>query len=83
MRPARLHVYQSPRNPGARERQILTLIAEGRSQEQAAAEMRLAHYSVTSSLGRMRALYTAATNQALIALAIRLQWITLAIECTE
>lgn len=83
MRPARLHVYQSPRNPTPRERQILTLIAEGRSQKQAAAQLRLAHYSVTSALGRMRARYTAATNEALIALAVRLQWVTLAIDCAE
>jgi hypothetical protein len=44
---------------------------------------RLAHRSVTDALGRMHDRYTAPTNEALIALAVRLQWITLAIECAD
>jgi hypothetical protein len=31
----------------------------------------------------MRSRYTAPTNEALIALAVRLQWITLVIQCAE
>jgi DNA-binding CsgD family transcriptional regulator len=83
MRAARLSVYQSPRNPNARERQILTLIAEGRTQKQTAATLGLAHVSVTNRLGRMRHRYTAPTNEALIALAVHLQWIAIAIDCVE
>jgi DNA-binding NarL/FixJ family response regulator len=45
MRPARLSIYQSPRNPTPREREILTLIAEGRTQKQAARTLGLAHVS--------------------------------------
>lgn len=81
MCPARLTVYQSPRNPTPRERQILTLIAEGRTQKEAAACLRLAHRSLSNALGHMRDRYSAPTNEALIALAVRLQWISLAIDC--
>ena len=83
MRPARLSIYQSPRNPTPREREILTLIAEGRTQRQTASRLGLAHVSVTNRLGRMRTRYTAPTNEALIALAVRLQWITVAIDCSQ
>ena len=81
MRPARLIVYQTPRNPTPRERRILTLLAEGHSQRQLARHLGLAAHSVSNALGRMRDRYTAPTNEALIALAVRLQWITLAVDC--
>ncbi len=80
---AHLTVYQSPRNPTPRERQILTLLVKGLTQKQTAQTLRLAYHSVTNALGEMRARYTAPTNESLIALAVRLQWISLAIDCTE
>jgi DNA-binding CsgD family transcriptional regulator len=81
MKPARLTVYQSPRNPTERERRILTLLAEGHSQKQAAAHLGVKPRCVTNSLGNMRNRYTAPTHEALIAMAVRLQWISVAIEC--
>lgn len=83
MRPARLIVYQSPRNPTPHERRILTLLAEGHSQKQAAAHLGLSPRSIAATLEHMRYRYTAPTNEALIALAVRLQWITLAVECPD
>lgn len=80
---ARLHVYQTPRNPTARDRAILALIAEGHTQKQAAWHLGLKPRSVTNALGHMRNRYTAPTNETLIALAIRLQWISIAIECED
>jgi DNA-binding CsgD family transcriptional regulator len=79
-RAARLSVYQSPRNPTVRERGILTLLAEGLTQKQAAAHLGLHHRTVTNTLGHMRERYSAATNEALIAAAVRLQWIAVAID---
>jgi DNA-binding CsgD family transcriptional regulator len=79
-RPARLRVYQQPRNPTHRDRRILTLLAEGYSQKQAANQLRAKPRSITSALARMRDRYTAPSNEALVALAIRLQWIEIAVE---
>lgn len=81
MEPAGVLVFQGPRNPTERERTILTLVAEGHTHKQAARHLGLAHRSVTNALGRMRDRYTKPTNEALIALASRLQWITLAVDC--
>jgi len=83
MRPARLAVYQSPRNPNPRERRILTLLAEGHTQKEAAQRLGIRSRAVTSSVSLMRTRYAAPTNEALVALAVRLQWITIAIECFE
>ncbi len=83
MNHARLIVYQRPRNPTERERSILTLVAEGHTHKEAAGYLGLAHRSVTNALGRMRERYTAPTNEALIALAVRLQWVSLAIDCAD
>jgi DNA-binding CsgD family transcriptional regulator len=79
-RPARLRVYQHPRNPTAYQRRILTLIAEGLTQRQAASHLGVNPRCVASALASMRERYTATTNEALIALAIRLQWIEIAID---
>ena len=83
MKPARLLVFQSPRNPTERDREILTLLAEGHTTSQAAGHLGLEKRCITSALERMRHRYTTPTNEALIALAIRLQWIAVAIECTD
>ena len=80
-RPARLRVYQRPRNPTERQRGILT--AEGLTQKQVAAHLGLKLRCVASSLGNTRARYTTTSNEALIALAIRLQWIKIAIDIHE
>jgi DNA-binding CsgD family transcriptional regulator len=80
---ARLRVYQHPHNPTARDRAILTLIAEGHTQKQAAGHLGLKPRSVTGALSYMRDRYTAPTNEALIALALRLQWIEIAIEIDQ
>lgn len=81
MRPARLAVYQSPRNPTPRERRILTLLAEGHTQKETANRLGIRSRAVTTSVALMRSRYSAATSEALIALAVRLQWISLAIDC--
>ena len=83
MHPARLIVYQTPRNPTERERRILTLLAEGYTQKQTAGHLSLKPRCVTTALAHMRNRYTAPTNESLIALAVRLQWIALSIECGE
>ena len=80
MRRTRLTVYQAPRNPSSRERRIVTLLAEGRSRHELARYLDLAYHSVSNALSRMRLRYTAPTNEALVAIAVRLQWISLAIE---
>jgi len=80
MRRTRLAVYQAPRNPSPRERRIVTLLAEGRSRYELARYLGLAYHSVSNALSRMRLRYTAPTNEALVAIAVRLQWISLAIE---
>lgn len=80
---ARLTVFQQPRNPTERERRILTLLAEGHSQKQTAAHLGVKHRAITSALGNMRDRYTSPTNEALVALAVRLQWISVAIDCAD
>jgi DNA-binding CsgD family transcriptional regulator len=82
MRTARLTVFQSPRNPTLRDREILTLLAEGHTQKEAAGILAAKTRTITSAVERMRARYTVPTLTALVALAIRLEWIALAIECT-
>jgi len=73
MKPARLLVFQSPRNPTERDREILTLLVEGHTTSQAAGHLGLETRCSTSALEPMRHRYTTPTNAALIALAIRLQ----------
>lgn len=83
MKSAHLTIYQAPRNPTPAERQILTLIAEGHTRKQAAAHLRITHRSLLHKIESMRNRYTAPTTEALIAIAVRLQWITLAIDCLQ
>jgi DNA-binding CsgD family transcriptional regulator len=66
-----------------RESGILTLLAEGLTQKQAAAHLGLHTRTVTNTLGHMRERYRAPTNEALVARAVRLEWISLAISCAE
>ena len=73
-------ICQSPRNPSERQRGILTLLAEGLTQRQAAAHLGVKPRCVTSALANMRERYTTTTNEALVALAIRLHWIEIAID---
>jgi DNA-binding CsgD family transcriptional regulator len=80
MRPARLILYQKPRNPSPHERRILTLLVQGQTPKEAAIRLGLARRSLTNALGHMRERYAARTNATLIAIAIRLQWIDLAID---
>jgi DNA-binding CsgD family transcriptional regulator len=82
MRTARLPIAQRARNPTLRDREILTLLAEGHTQKEAAGILAAKPRTVTSAVERIRARYTAPTLAALVALAIRLEWIALAIECT-
>jgi DNA-binding CsgD family transcriptional regulator len=83
MRPARLIVYQKPRNPTERERRILTLLAEGYRQKEAAGHLGIKPRALANALEHMRNRYAAPTNESLIAVAVRLQWITLSIHCSE
>jgi DNA-binding NarL/FixJ family response regulator len=78
--PAHLIVFQHPRNPTEHDRAILELIAAGHSHTSAAAELHTRPRNVTQALAKMRARYTAPTNEALIAIAVRLQWIAVAVE---
>jgi hypothetical protein len=55
----------------------------GASQRQAAAHLGVKPRCVTSALANRRERYTAASNEALIALAIRLQWIEIAIDIRQ
>jgi len=83
MKPARLLVFQAPRNPTERDREILTLLAEGHTQEQTAGHLGLRPRTIARALEEMRHRYTTPTNAALMALATRLQWIAVAIDCTD
>lgn len=83
VRPVRLAVYQHPRNPNDRERRILALLAEGHTHKQAAGHLGMNPRAVTRTLQTMRDRYTTPTNEALIALAIRLQWIAVAIDIQQ
>src|SRR3954469_7620480 len=80
MKNARLIVYQRPRNPTERERRILALLAGGLTQKQAAGHLGVTPRAITACVEKMRDRYTAPTNEALIALAVRLQWIEIAVD---
>ncbi len=83
MKPARLLVFQAPRNPTEREREILTLLAEGPTFKQAAGHLGLKHRTITRALEEMRHRSTTPTNEALMALATRQQWIDVIIDIPE
>ena len=83
MKPARLLVFQAPRNPTEREREILTLLAEGPTFKQAAGRLGLKHRTITRALEEMRHRSTTPTNEALMALATRQQWIDVIIDIPE
>src|SRR4051794_13267086 len=80
MRPARLPIAQQPRNPTPRDREILTLLAEGHTQKAAAHILQLKPRTIAAAVDRMRDRYTAPTLAALVVLALRLQWIEIAID---
>ena len=79
-RRARLPIAQHPRNPSPRDREILTLLAEGHTRKQAAAALHLKPRTITATIQRMCDRYGAANPLALIAAAIRLEWIALEID---
>jgi len=81
--PAHLIVFQHPRNPTEHDRAILELIAAGHSHTFAAAELHTRTRNVTRALAKMRARYPAPTNESLIAIAVRLGWIALTIDCAD
>jgi DNA-binding CsgD family transcriptional regulator len=83
MRPARIPIAQHSRNPSPRDREILTLLAEGHTQKDTARILEAKPRTITAAVERMRDRYTAPSNEALVALAIRLQWIALEIDCTQ
>jgi len=79
-RPARLPIAQHPRNPSPRDREILKLLAEGHTRKQAAAALHLKPRTLAATIQRMCDRYGAANPLALIAAAIRLEWIALEID---
>ena len=79
-RPARLPIAQHPRNPSPRDREILTLLAEGHTRKEAAAALHLKPRTITANIQRMCDRYGAANPLVVIAAAIRLKWIALEID---
>ncbi len=74
-----LTVDQHARNPTPRQRRILRRLAEGMSQPEIAAEDGCPTHHIARQLESMRNRF-AATNCALVAIAIRLQWFPVEIE---
>ncbi len=83
MRPARLTVHQSPRNQSPRERPDPDATRRRSQPARTVQAFGLAHHSVSNALGRMRLRSTAPTNESFIALAVRLQWIAVSIDCNS
>lgn len=79
-RPARLPIAQRPPNPSPRDRELLTLLVEGHTRKQAAAALHLKPRTIGATLQRMCDRYGAANPLALIAAAVRLEWIALEID---
>jgi DNA-binding CsgD family transcriptional regulator len=80
VRAARLIVYSTQ---ATRERRIFALLAEGHTQKQTAGHLGLKLRSISAALGNMRNRYTAPTNESLIAIAVCLEWITIAVDCCD
>jgi DNA-binding CsgD family transcriptional regulator len=74
-----LTVDQHARNPTPRQRRILRRLAEGMSQPEIAAQDGVPAHRIARQLEALRNRF-APTNCALIAIAIRLQWIPVEIE---
>jgi len=72
-------ISQHARNPTPRQRRILRRLAEGMTQPEIAAEDGVPPHQVSRQLEALRNRF-AATNCALIAIAVRLQWIPIEIE---
>jgi DNA-binding CsgD family transcriptional regulator len=83
MRPARLPIHQRHPNPSPEEREILASVAEGWTPQDTARHLATSRRTVTAALHRMRDRYNFPTNEALIAAAVKLEWIPLAIDCTD
>jgi len=77
-----LTINQRERNPTQRERVILTLLAEGHSQIQIAEVLSITPHAIARTLENLRN-HFAPTNCSLIALAVRLEWITFSVEIRQ
>lgn len=77
-----LRIGQGPRNPTGRERSILTLLAAGNDQSTIAGIHGVRPGTIRNQLTRMRDMW-APTTPSLIALAIKLGWITVPILVEE
>ena len=83
MRPARLPIHQRPPNPSPEEREILASVAEGWTPQDTARHLATSPRTITAALHRMRDRYNLPTNEALIAAAVKLEWIPLAIDTAD
>ena len=69
----------APRNRTECDREIVTLLAQGHSHNQAAEHRSPRSRTITRALEEMRHRYTTPSYEALMALATRLRWIDLTI----
>ena len=83
MRPARLPIHQRPPNPSPEEREILASVAEGWTPQDTARHLATSPRTITAALHRMRDRYNLPTNEALIAAAVKLEWIPIAIDSAD
>jgi len=77
-----LTVNQQERNPTERQRVILTLLVEGLSQIQIAEVLSTTPHAIARTLENLRNQF-APTNCSLIALAVRLEWVTFSVEIRQ
>ena len=72
----------APRNRTECDREIVTQLAEGHTHNQAAGHRGPRPRTITAP-SKMRHCYTTPSNEALMALATRLQWIDSPSDCTD
>jgi len=77
-----LTTNQQERNPTQRERLILTLMIEGHSTAEIAGLLGTTPHVIRNQVQHLRDRF-AATNEALIAMAVRLEWIACPIEVRQ
>jgi len=76
-------ITRQPTNPTPEEREILASVAEGWTPHDTARHLDTSTRNITAALHRMRDRYNLPTNEALIAAAVKLEWIPLAIDTTD